>query len=181
VTVALDLAPYRNNVGSTLPGVREPFGLDWHGRTLPAEELTALAPLMGAPVPGWGEGTVDNVECDGQTVSPPLPLALDEWSIVGACFGGSACETFVVVSPQGRQTPVSVGLTDLYSHRPAFGNAPEVVMTHLHADGTDVRLVQPRLWRARRRFPEPVECHHIVFPEYAGMHVFAMVLEGRPC
>jgi hypothetical protein len=181
VTVVLDLAPHRNSVGSTLPGVTESFGLDWHGRTLPAEELVALAPLMGAPIAGWGRGGPDNVECDGQTVSLPYPLSLDSWSVIGACFGGSMYDTFSVVDAGGRRTPVRVGLTDLYGQRAEFGNVAHLAMTHLHVDGADVRLVRPRLWRARHRFAAPVDCRQIVLPINPGMHVFAFVLEGRPC
>ena len=178
-TVGLDLTRLYNNVGSTLPGVRESLGFDGYGRTYPAEELTALAPLLGAPVPRWGEGGPDNVACDAQVVDLPSTLILDGWSIIGACDGGSAQDAFTVRAEDGGATTVRVGLTDIFAHRAAFTDECALVCSRLREDGLDVSSIRPRLWRARQHFAEPVRCSRIVFPMNPVMHVFAVQLEVR--
>lgn len=172
--VVVDLSPYLNNVGTSLPGTMIEGGIDGMNRTLPTEEMGPIA-AMTRPIVGWGRGSPDNVMCDEQLITLPTPVAASGWSIVGVARGGPMRDTFTVVDHFGLRITLPVGLSDMVSRVPAFDDTEAVVFSGMRGNASPPRPV--RLWRADHAFEGTVHVRQIELPLNPDMHVFAIVLQ----
>ncbi|MFF5261691.1 hypothetical protein ACFY4C_22335 [Actinomadura viridis] len=175
---ALDLAPYRNNIGITYASDTGAGAFNVWGNSLPAEELPVgeLTTVSGVPFrfPPVRPGKSDNVRCEGQVV--PVPPGRYDWLYLLVAAERRVEETVAFHFRDGAVDFEALRVSDFWHAPPVFGEDEAFATSRMHYPHHVQERVTAKVWCQRVPVTRRSELTALTLPHNVAVHVFAGTL-----
>ncbi|MEV6032864.1 hypothetical protein AB0L65_17030 [Nonomuraea sp. NPDC052116] len=175
---ALDLGPYRNNIGITPAWSTKAGRLNVWGNSLPAEELPGGEAIVVNDVPFQFPGTLpgepDNVRCTGQFV--PVPPGRYDWLYLLAAAERRTEDVMAFHFEDGAVDFEPLRVSDFW-HAPAvFGEDEAFATSVMHYPHHVQERVSGKIFCQRVPVTRRAVLLAVRFPDNVAVHVFAASL-----